>query len=215
MPARPLAAVALAVIAAPISAAEPVALFNGTDLTGWSFDAEAADAEVGDVWSVENGLLVSRGRPISVLRTDADYRRYRLDIEWRWAGTPGNGGVLIHCGDPRVMNVWPRSLEVQLRHENAGDFWVKGCDIDVPAERLGVGGVVKGRRHMNFNDGAEKPAGEWNAMTIHADAGTVLVEVNGEVVNYGENATVTSGAIGLQAEGASMEFRKVLLTPAE
>jgi hypothetical protein len=50
-------------------------------------------------------------------------------------------------------------------------------------------------------------------MTIECLKNSIKVWVNGDLVNYGYNATVSSGNIALQAEGAEVEFRKVLLTP--
>jgi Domain of Unknown Function (DUF1080) len=41
---------------------------------------------------------------------------------------------------------------------------------------------------------------------------TIKVWVNGTLVNEGNNCTASSGQIALQAEGAEVEFRKVLLT---
>lgn len=40
----------------------------------------------------------------------------------------------------------------------------------------------------------------------------IKVRVNGTLVNHGHHCTATSGKIALQAEGAEVEFRKVVLT---
>jgi hypothetical protein len=50
-------------------------------------------------------------------------------------------------------------------------------------------------------------------MTVECLGNSIKVWVNGDLVNYGYNATASSGNIALQAEGAEVEFRKVLLTP--
>jgi len=41
----------------------------------------------------------------------------------------------------------------------------------------------------------------------------IKVWVNGDLVNEGYDCTANRGQIALQAEGAEVEFRKVLLTP--
>jgi hypothetical protein len=41
---------------------------------------------------------------------------------------------------------------------------------------------------------------------------SISVWVNNDFVNKGWNCTATSGQIALQAEGAEVEFRKVVLT---
>jgi hypothetical protein len=48
-------------------------------------------------------------------------------------------------------------------------------------------------------------------MIIECRNDTIKVWVNGDMVNYGTNCTVSKGAIALQAEGSEVEFRKVLL----
>jgi hypothetical protein len=105
-------------------------------------------------------------------------------------------------------------------HENAGDFWciVQDIETDNMLERRGPKeewGITEGkkRRIMNLTDGSEKPVGEWNTMKIECLDNKVKAWVNGDLVNYGYNATVSSGQVALQAEGSEVEFRKVELTP--
>lgn len=186
-------------------AAEPIALFNGKDFTGWKFDL--VDGEPGEGWSVKDGLLTTEGKPIGVIRTEKEYSNYELVIEWRWSGEPGNSGLLIHCSDPRFVNeTWPKSIESQLMHKNAGDIFMVGETIESDTE-------AKGRRIANLTDDSEKPAGQWNTMKVRAEGDKVIIWVNGTLVNKGEKCSVTKGAISLQSEGAPIQFRKVELTP--
>jgi len=71
----------------------------------------------------------------------------------------------------------------------------------------------KGRRILNLTDGSEKPVGQWNAMTIECVGDEVKVWVNGDLVNHGHDCTASRGRIAIQAEGAEVEFRKLVLTP--
>ena len=163
-----------------------------------------------DVWSVEDGVLVCKGRPVGYLRTiKDDYRDYVLTLEWRWPpGTQGgNNGVLVHTSTPGALGVWPKSIEVQLQRGEAGDFWVIGTELDVPneAERM------RGRRHLNLTDDSEKPLGEWNEMEITCRGDEDIVKVNGDLVNHATNCNVTQGAISLQSEGAPIEYRNIVL----
>ncbi len=208
-------------------AAEPIELFNGKDLAGWATVLDNPDADPAKTWSVKNGLLHCTGTPRGYLRTERDdYENYKLRVEWRWPeGTSenANNGVLVHTTTPNALGVWAKSLEVQLANGHAGDFWVIPGDnaddpttIDVPLK--GVPGEeqrIAGRRHLNFTDGSEKPIGEWNTMEIVCRGDTVTVKVNGEIVNYAFNSSVTKGAISLQSEGAPIEYRAVVLTPLE
>ena len=114
--------------------------------------------------------------------------------------------------------MFPQSLEVQMMHENAGDFWCIREDIEVPdmEKRRGLKenwGIVEGkeRRIINLTDNNEKSAGEWNEMVIECFENSVTVWVNGQLVNKGNNCTASKGQIAIQAEGAEVEFSKIEL----
>lgn len=198
-------------------------LFNGKDLTGWHVDVPEMDTNnsAKNPFIVRDGKLVSLGKPEGHLVTDAEYKNYRLQVEYRFAAVPGNCGVLVHVSTPRVLyKMFPKSIEVQGMHENAGDFWCILEDITVPdmekrrgpKENWGTADG-KGRRIINLTDGLEKPVGEWNAMTVECVADTIKVWVNDDLVNYGYHATAQKGKIAVQAEGSEVEFRKLELTP--
>ena len=202
---------------------QPYSLFNGKDLSGWHVDVPEMDTNSAskNPFIVRNGMLVSMGKPGGHLITDAEYKNYRLQVEYRFAGTPGNCGVLVHASTPRALyKMFPRSIEVQGMHQNAGDFWCIVEDITVPDMEKRRGpkeqwGITegKGRRIINLTDGSEKKPGEWNKMTIECVADTIKVWVNDDLVNYGYNATAQKGHIAVQAEGSEVEFRKLELTP--
>jgi hypothetical protein len=111
--------------------------------------------------------------------------------------------------------MFPQSIEVQMMHLNAGDFWCIVEDIEVPDMESRRGpkedwGITEGkaRRIPNLTDGSENPVGEWNTMVIECVADHVKVWVNGALVNHGFNATASKGQIAVQAEGSEVEFRK-------
>ena len=202
---------------------QPQALFNGKDLTGWHADVPAADSNVRlrSPFLVRNGALVSLGEPRGHLITDSSYHDYRLEVEYRFSAEPGNAGVLVHASTPRALYaMFPRSIEVQMEHGNAGDFWCILEDIHVPdmERRRGPSaqwGITEGkaRRILNLTDSSEKPVGEWNTMVIEAVGRSIRVWVNGDLVNDGSDATADRGQIALQSEGSEVEFRKISLTP--
>ena len=202
---------------------KPQTLFNGKDLNGWHADVPAADSSpgLGSPFIVRKGLLVSLGEPRGHLLTNSSYRDYRLEIEYRFAATPGNAGVLVHASTPRALyRMFPRSIEVQMEHGNAGDFWCILEDIHVPDMERRRGppaqwGTTEGkaRRILNLTDDSEKPLGEWNTMVIEAVGRSIRVWVNGDLVNDGSDATADRGRIALQSEGSEVEFRKLVLTP--
>ncbi len=206
-----------------LSQTDSESLFNGKDLSGWHADVPDMDNDpaLKSPFLVRDGMLVSMGTPEGHLITDAEYENYRLEVEYRFAGEPGNCGVLVHASTPRALyGMFPKSVEVQMMHENAGDFWCIVEDISVPDMESRRGrkedwGITEGkeRRILNLTDGSEKPVGQWNAMTIECLGNGIKVWINGDFVNQGFDCTAAKGQIALQAEGAEVEFRKVLLTP--
>jgi hypothetical protein len=215
-----LAAGATHTFAAPLA---PKDLFNGKDLSGWHMDVPAMDKDpkARAPFIVRNGLLVSLGTPGGHLITDAAHEDYRLEVQYRFAAQPGNAGVLVHASTPRALyGMFPRSIEVQMEHQNAGDFWCIVEDIAVvdmesrrgPKAEWGTTGDKK-RRIRNLTDGSENPLGQWNTLVIEALDNAIKVWVNGHLVNHGFNATADEGQIALQAEGSEVELRKVQLTP--
>ena len=204
------------------NAQESNSLFNGKDLSGWHMDVPELDKnpEAQVPFIVRNGMLVSLGTPGGHLITDKVYKDYRLEVEYRFAGVPGNCGILVHASTPRKLyNMFPQSVEVQMMHENAGDFWCIVENVEVPEMESRRGpkeewGITEGkkRRIENLTDGSENPLGEWNTMLIECKDDQIKVWVNGELVNSGFNATATEGNIAVQAEGSEVEFRKLELT---
>ena len=209
--------------AAPSQESGSRSLFNGQDLEGWHVDVPALDDKPAgeSPFTVREGMLVSLGSPAGHLITDAVYQNYRLEVQYRFAGKPGNCGVLVHASTPRALyKMFPKSLEVQMNHEHAGDFWCIVEDITVPdmvarrgpKEKWGVT-EGKARRILNLTDGSEKPVGEWNTIVIECQHDSVKVWVNGDLVNHGTKCTANKGHLAVQAEGSEVEFRKLELTP--
>jgi type 1 glutamine amidotransferase len=189
------------------SQARAIELFNGKDLTGWTYCLND-NGKPADVWSVEGGVLICKGQPVGYIRTEADYTNYVLDLDWRFnpvTKKAGNSGVLLRMTGPD--QVWPKSLEAQLESGNAGDFWViEKFPCKTAPERTND-------RNCKKTKANEKPIGEWNHYHITVDHGTVTLDVNGEVLNQATDAQVIPGKICLQSEGAEIHFRNIRLTP--
>ena len=218
-----LLSISLLLLISSYSALAQKSLFNGKDLKGWHVDVPAMDKKPDTInpFIIRNGLLVSLGTPGGHLITDKIYKNYQLTVQYRFAGKPGNCGVLVHASTPRALyGMFPKSLEVQMQHKDAGDFWCIEEDITVPdmvarrgpKENWGVNGD-KLRRIKNLTDDSEKPVGEWNTMIIQCLNNEVKVWVNGTMVNHGTNCTVSSGQIALQAEGSEVEFKQLDIKP--
>ena len=194
-----------------------VDLFDGKSLDGWTpfspakkqgKDIPPTDAKV---WSVQDGVIHCEGKPSGYLRTNKDYADYQLHLEWRWVGKPTNSGVLLHKTGPDVL--WPTSVEAQVMHENAGDFYlINLSSLIVNGKQLGP--VVKPYlRAKKLEPSSENPPGEWNRYDIVCEGDSIQLTVNGVLQNKGTGAKPSSGAICLQSEGSPIQFRNIYLKP--
>lgn len=194
--------------AAAPAAGEWVKLFNGTNLDGWKPFLPEAGADPAKVWSVKDGVLACTGNPVGYIATVADYTSFELELEWRFDPSKGagNSGVLLRVQQPD--KVWPTSVEAQLHSRNAGDIWNIG---EFPMKTDPA--RTNGRRTEKAKESNEKPLGEWNRYRIVLDGGTLSLYVNGELQNQATDVAVKPGRIGLQSEGAYIEFRDIRIRP--
>ncbi len=195
------------------SPGQKVVLWNGRDFTGWQRFVPEPGVDVNDVWRIREGILYCKGQPNGYIRTERKYGNYHLHVEWRWADTPTNSGVLLHADGPD--QVWPACIECQLKAGSAGDFVLIG------GTGLTVGGVDQQNKAKQFVviekklPTSEKPAGQWNSYDIYCQGGSIRCLVNGILQNEGTDATVTAGWICLQSEGSPIEFRNIYLLPLD
>ncbi|PIE23525.1 MAG: hypothetical protein CSA62_06695 [Planctomycetota bacterium] len=187
-----------------MSGGKSIALFDGKTLKNWSFVARG-NGDPAAVWSVEKGVLKCTGETFGYIRTLKDYQDFILELDWRWPGKPSNSGVLLRMTGPD--KVWPQSIEAQLMHGRAGDFWAIGKVTmkTEPARRKG-----SNTRHLQK---AELAPGKWNHYRIFVSGGKVELEINGRLVNEAWGCFPDPGKICLQSEGGPIEFRNLKLTP--
>jgi hypothetical protein len=214
-----LACLVLLASVAPPSGADPAPrfrdLFNGKNLTGWvNVNTDK------DTWTVRNGLLVSSGHPIGVLRSARQYENFILHIEWRHMEPGGNSGVFLWSdGTVPEGSRLPRGVEVQMLDLD----WVnlnKDKDGNPPpisyvhGELFGVGGLTivpdnaRGERSKSIENRC-KGRGEWNSYDVVAVDGVVKLSVNGKFVNGVSKASVKKGYLNLESEGAEIHFRNI------
>lgn len=189
-------------------------LFNGKDLSGWVNVNTAPDT-----WSVKDGLLVCKGQPIGVMRSDRQYENFILHIEWRHMEPGGNSGVFAWSGAvPGEKNRLPDGVEVQMLDLE----WVKlntknGVEPPIAyvhGELFGVGGVTtvpdnpRGTRSKSIENRV-KPRGEWNTYDVVAVDGVIKLAVNGKFVNGIAKSTQKKGYLCLESEGAEIHFRNI------
>ena len=190
-------------------------LFNGKDLTGWVNVNTAPDT-----WSVRDGMIICKGKPTGVMRTDRQFENFILHIEWMHMEAGGNSGCFAWSGgttDPGKP--FPKGLEVQmldleyitLHPDKEGKPLT---DAYVHGELFGVGGTTivpdnpRGTRSKSIENRC-KGKGEWNVYdTVFVD-GTVKHSVNGKFVNGIAKASQKRGYLCLESEGAEIHFRNI------
>ena len=187
---------------------EVIELFNGRDIAGWTAVSQGDAGKSSAAWSVVDGRLVCKGQPIGYLQTDGFYQDFELELEWRFDREKGGGnsGVLLRVTGPE--RVWPRCVEGQLHAGHAGDIWnIGGFPLETDARR------TDGRRTRRSGPDVERRLGEWNRYVIRFDRDRLTLRVNDSLQNTATGAEVIPGRIGLQSEGAHIEFRNIRLRP--
>ncbi len=180
---------------------DAIRLFNGENLDGWTLSSD----RLKDTWSVKDGVIDDKGRPAGYIRTTADYTNYVLRVQFRHL-EKGNSGVLLRMVGPD--KVWPRSIEAQGQYGSVGDFWnIDNFPMKAAKDR------TSGRHTTKMHESNEKPLGEWNQYEITFDGSDLEVKVNGLVQNTATECWETPGKICLQAEGAHLQFRNIVLIP--
>ena len=190
-------------------------LFNGKDLTGWT-DVNTTP----ETWFVKDGLLVCKGKPIGVMRSNRQYENFVLHIEWRHMEPGGNSGVFAWSnGTAAPGKRLPKGVEVQMleldwpklhKHRDGtlppiayvhGEVWGTNGLHTVPDNPRGI-------RSKSIENRC-KPRGEWNYYDVVCVDGVVKLSVNGKFVNGVSKATQKKGYLCLESEGAEIHFRNI------
>jgi hypothetical protein len=186
---------------------ETIMLFNGKDLSNWTFYLKDPAVDPAKVFTVQNGVIHITGDPFGYMKTKETYSDYKLHVEWRWPTEPTNSGVFVHA--QKHDTIWVKCVECQLKAGSAGDFvCMPGSDMKEHTDKA-AWSVKK------MAESSEKPVGEWNTMEVICKGNTIEVHVNGVLQNKGTEVNVTSGSICLQSEGKDIEFRNVYLNRIE
>lgn len=133
-----------------LCAAEPVSLFNGKDLTGfttWLRKTQNKDPQ--KVFSVQEGSIHISGAGYGYLATTKSFENYRLTLEYRWgdqkrldrkalgrAGKALDSGVFLHATGPDGNShdgegAFMAAIECNLFEGASGDFLlIRGSDQD-------------------------------------------------------------------------------------
>ncbi len=190
-----------------------VDLFNGKDLSGW-IDVNTSP----ETWYVKDGLLICKGKPIGVMRSEKQYENFLLHVEWRHMEPGGNSGIFAWSDALPFGNRLPKGLEIQMLELD----WVKLHTRKgkappiayVHGELFGAGGLKavpdnpRGRRSKSLENRC-KGRGEWNIYDVVCVDGVVKLSVNGKFVNGISQVQWKKGYLCLESEGAEIHFRNL------
>lgn len=171
--------------------AEFVSMFNGKDFTGWRFSGSKDGDAPPENWTVADGVIKLSGGGKPHLGTVAEYGDFEMRFEWRAGREKYNSGFFIRS----PLNLGKN--QINLAKGNEGKF---------------LGGKLDGAKGVPE---LQKPAGEWNEWRVLVVGDRVTFNCNGELAWEGTGLTPAKGHIGLQAEGAPLEFRNLRIRNIE
>lgn len=194
--------------------AEPVALYNGKDLTGW----HNVNTLPGTFFP-KGDEIITTGKPTGFLRSDKQYENFVLEFDWMHIEKTkmANSGLFV-WGDPlpAVGTQYTRGIEVQVllnykpadgwatSHGDIFSIWGARCKPDRPHP--------KGLERCLPSEDRVKGAGEWNHYKVVANDGSIKLEVNGKEVSGVSNCSPRKGYLALESEGVECHFKNLMLT---
>ncbi len=187
-------------------------LFNGENLDGWEIFVFDTITNPSEFFYVKDGVIETTGVPNGYLRTTEEYSNYKLHIEWRYPEKPVNSGIFLHTNGPDL--IWPGHYQGQLKHEDAGDFIVHGIGMSATLRDTVYTSSDSNKPLITkLHNSSEKRPGEWNSFDILCKGNTIELRVNGKLQNVATQLSHTKGKIGMQAEGAKIQFRNIWIVP--
>lgn len=181
-------------------AKQPIKLFNGWNLEGWSI-------QNGGRFSVEDGILKLDGGT-GWLRSDKTYADFKLVIEFRFLEPKANSGIFVRTGptSKKDKNGWPdNGYQVQCMDTLTGKPLATMLPYGAPP--------FEHKSDLEALKKAYKPVGEWHTFEITAKKETLEVKLNGVLVTTAKSIKNREGHIGIQGENGLLEFRKIELYP--
>lgn len=237
-----LAATGLAAKALPAAARAASAsgdgwtpLFNGRDLSGWTFFQEGVgDRDRDGVVAIEKGMLHLLGpgyrgpaaAGMGYLATEQEFENYHLSLEYRWGprhyeprlNWKRDSGILYHVAPGREY-LWPDCVEYQIMERSTGD----AVPVNHRAiQAISMGGLPAWPRDVpgNTRYAPQVDAGGNLRQWIRADGvfdtldgwNTVELIARGDSAAHIVNGRLVTALYGLQSQDPADRSRYVRLT---
>jgi hypothetical protein len=127
-----------AAIVSPASAAEPVALFDGKDMSKWYtfLRDHGKDKDPNKNFSVKDGILRIAGQDFGALTTRDEYSNYEVEVVYAWGGkvwpprekNARDCGLILHAGgeDGTVAKTFLEGIQCNMIEGATGDISITG-----------------------------------------------------------------------------------------
>ncbi len=167
------------------SAEEWTVLFDGKAASGWKINTG------GDLprANVQEDGLNPHGSGGYIVMYDKKFKDFVLDFDYKIA-KGCNSGVFVRVADPKDPVY--TGLEIAIDDTTGTGFHDPGAFYDLAAAKAN----------------AQKPAGEWNHMTIRAQGPKIAVTLNGQEVSAIDLSKFTEP--GKRPDGSTHKFGKVM-----
>ena len=185
-----------------------VPLFNGKDFMGWVRVNCAPET-----FRVEDGIIISTGKPTGVMRTERMYENYVIELDWMHMKKGGNAGLFVHSGAVPVKGTpFTKGHEIQVLDGDSPDgSWTGHGDV------FSIHGATfepdrkhpKGWMRCLPSEKRANPVGQWNHYRVTVNDGTIKLEVNGKAVSGGTKCNPRKGYICLESEGSECRFKNI------
>ena len=160
-------------------------MFNGTDFTGWRFAGKDETLTSAPNWNVADGVIHLTGGGAPHLASEKEHGDFEMRFEWRALKPSYNSGFYVRSSRKLGNN------QINLAKGSEGKLMYG----------KGVGGDAVPK--------LQKPAGEWNEWRILVQGEKATFWCNGEQAWEATGLTPEKGYVGLQAEGAALDFRNL------
>jgi predicted dehydrogenase len=162
-----------------------VPLFSGKDFSGWRFSPASAPDKLPRNWSVADGLIKLAGDGSPHLASQWDYDDFEVRLQWKAYKKGYNSGFYVRSG--RAVN----ANQINLAETDCGHL---------------INSSSKGGPKVPE---LQKPVGQWNDWRVRVVGSKLTFWCNGQKAWEVEDFQPARGYLGLQAEGAQIDFRNI------
>ncbi|WP_164112614.1 MULTISPECIES: DUF1080 domain-containing protein [Sphingobacterium] len=173
---------------------EPIELFNGKDLTGWTTSSED------NQWTVKDGVLVNQKAGANLI-SDQKFEDFKLTAEFRYT-EGGNSGIYLR-GRYEVQ------IEDSPKDRHPGALYFGGVYGFLAPNEMATNGANEWNTYEITLRG--------RMVTIVSNGKTIInnQEIPGITGGALDSKEGEPGPIYLQGDHTGVEFRKISITPAK